>query len=572
MLKTFEKSAACLSMNNPEPHLYYESNQHIVNFHGNIRFTPSRFCDVWNMWADSSSPNTYRWRPGLLAIQETVREAERRNMSVRAMGAAWSLSPAFVTGGFLLNIKPLNVIEVGLHAEHCDGQYLRSEQNSGQQKPNRLLVFAQCGASIAELNIEMETRGLALPTSGAANGQTIAGAISTGTHGAAWKFGAIHDAVVGLHLITQAGESYWIEPTSRPVVTRSFADILQAQLVRDDRLFSAVLVSFGAFGIIHAVLLRAEPLYLLEQHLVARHFDSVVPALVNVERNFTKLSLPEINGQISTDPPYHFEVVLNPFAFDVTEKHVLEKVHQTATYVRYMYKRMPPDLNEFSPTHHLLGPAPAKHTTSTDAFNILEALGELAPLYSRAGVADDVSTQIIEGILQPDNPATHRGTVLTPGGTFGATPVAGNGMSCEIGFSPNDIPKAIEIVVREIHAFPFSCLPSIRCVAPSSALLAPTCYAPYTCMMEIPAALSERTQAGYDRIWHALNEFKVPHTFHWGQCLRWGANPKLARAKLESVFGQRLTDWLEARKSLLSLHARQITFSNPLLIDCGLVE
>jgi len=39
---------------------------------------------------------------------------------------------------------------------------------------------------------------------------------------------------------------------------------LGAILVRDDHLFNAALVSFGSFGVIHGVVIEAEPLALLE--------------------------------------------------------------------------------------------------------------------------------------------------------------------------------------------------------------------------------------------------------------------------------------------------------------------
>ena len=203
-----------------QPHILYESNRHIVNFHTNVKFTPARYCDVWNFWDDSSAPEAKRWRPGMLAIQQIIRDAENRNMPVRALGAGWSLSRAAVTEGCLLNTKPLNVIEVGMRPEHCEQTFLSDLRNTEGKNPTDFLVFAQCGATIAELNQELEPRGLALITSGASNGQTICGAISTGTHGAAWKFGAVHDFIVGFHLISHQGESHWIEPASRPVMAK----------------------------------------------------------------------------------------------------------------------------------------------------------------------------------------------------------------------------------------------------------------------------------------------------------------------------------------------------------------
>jgi len=196
----------------------------------------------------------------------------------------------------------------------------------------------------------------------------------------------------------------------------------------------------------------------------------------------------------------------------------------------------------------------------------------LTPFWSGSGLAAGISKLIIEGFLLPDDPDTHLGTILTPGGTFAATGLPGRGLSCELGIAGNDLFKAIDIIVREFHEFPLACMPSLRFVGGSKALLTPTFFAPYTCMIEFPASLSERTLTGYHRLWQALEKNKVAFTFHWGQCQSWGPTPLLARQRLETVFGQRATDWLQARTKFLPPQARHTTFASELLADCGLLE
>lgn len=347
--------------------------------------------------------------------------------------------------------------------EHCEQAFLNDPRNNkGGKHPADFLVFAQCGATIAELNQELEPRGLALITSGASNGQTICGAISTGTHGAAWKFGAIHDFILGFQLIGHQGESYWIEPASRPVMAKSFCEILGATLVRDDQLFYAALVSFGSFGVIHAVILRAEPLYLLEQHVVPRHFDAVMAALPDLNNIAVKLDLGDAFGQIPHAPLHHFEIVLNPFALKPTSNGPRESFDGMGTYIRYMYKRSPPDLQKFSPNQELIGLKSKTTSTSNEAFSILQRLDMLTPFWSGSGLAAQISKLIIDEFLLPDDPHTHLGTVLTPGGTFAATGLPGRGLSCELGIAGTDLFKAIDIIVREFHEFPLACMPSLH--------------------------------------------------------------------------------------------------------------
>ena len=83
------------------------------------------------------------------------------------------------------------------------------------------------------------------------------GAVAPGTHGAAIDIGGVQEYVVGIHLIGAGGRHIWLERASRPIVTDAFVAMLGAELVRDDAMFNAALVSFGSFGIVHAVLFEA---------------------------------------------------------------------------------------------------------------------------------------------------------------------------------------------------------------------------------------------------------------------------------------------------------------------------
>jgi hypothetical protein len=236
-----------------------------------------------------------------------------------------------------------------------------------------------------------------------------------------------------------------------------------------------------------------------------------------------------------------------------------------------MFKRRAADLAEYSSTGHLLGRTPNDQTISNDAFDLVGQLANLAPVLSALGLMNSTLRCLLEGQLKPDNGVDHHGTILTHGGTFDATQIAGHSLSCELGFVPADVPKAIEIVIREMHAFPFACPPALRYVKESAALLAFTQYAPYTCAIEFATVATPRSQAAYERIWKALVRAGIAYTFHWGQCLKWGETPAAARRRLEEVFGPRLDAWIEARRRLLSPKGRR-TFANPMLVECGIAD
>ena len=183
------------------PLIQFMSNHAWQNKHLNVPAHVERLYEVWNRWSDLSRPERDVWQPGLRALQHIVREAEAAGKRVRGLGGGWSLSEAAVTQDYLVDTKQLNNLVIGMSAAFLDAHF--------QGDPTHLM-FAQCGVSVMELNTALEAQDLALSTSGASNGQTICGAISTGTHGAAHAVGAMQDSIVGLHIVAEGGRHYWI--------------------------------------------------------------------------------------------------------------------------------------------------------------------------------------------------------------------------------------------------------------------------------------------------------------------------------------------------------------------------
>lgn len=109
----------------------------------------------------------------------------------------------------------------------------------------------------------------AFATLGGAGGQTVVGAISTGTHGGDFDSPPIADSVVAIHLVADGGEQYWIEPadSSHPLTHRYKLESVYPGIdyKRDTNLFNAVLVSAGRFGVIYSVVLKAVPQFMLHE-------------------------------------------------------------------------------------------------------------------------------------------------------------------------------------------------------------------------------------------------------------------------------------------------------------------
>ena len=126
----------------------------------------------------------------------------------------------------------------------------------------------------------------AFATLGGAGGQTVFGALTTGTHGGDWRQQPISDSVVAVHLVADGGDHYWIEPNDNRNEIRLTDDAkLQHHygnfrgrtfsIVRDSATFDAVVVSAGRFGVIASLVLRVVPQYRLLEHRVLDQWSEV---------------------------------------------------------------------------------------------------------------------------------------------------------------------------------------------------------------------------------------------------------------------------------------------------------
>jgi FAD-linked oxidoreductase len=109
-----------------------------------------------------------------------------------------------------------------------------------------LTVTARAGTPLKVLNHTLEALGLSLHHMGDIAEQTLAGAISTGTHGTGGTAAGLAAQVVGLQLVTGTGELLTATPEQN-------ADVLDVARV-----------GLGALGVITTITFRGEPLFVLE--------------------------------------------------------------------------------------------------------------------------------------------------------------------------------------------------------------------------------------------------------------------------------------------------------------------
>lgn len=104
----------------------------------------------------------------------------------------------------------------------------------------------QSGIRLYTLCEELERHGLAMPNLGSINQQSIAGAISTGTHGSSVHHGLMSEDIISLKITLANGTTQSCSAESNP------------------ELFRAAILSLGALGIITEITLRAVPAFTLK--------------------------------------------------------------------------------------------------------------------------------------------------------------------------------------------------------------------------------------------------------------------------------------------------------------------
>lgn len=219
----------------------------------------------WNNWfGDQSRIVKEFWLPATLdELVEVVKRATDEGQRLKAVGSSWSYQDIAVSDDWVVSLenlnKPLTSVVGGLNPALL----------TSLPKPEREgLVHFEAGIQIYDLNNKLAALGRALPTMGGYGGQTLAGAISTSTHGADFEYGPLPDLVRAIHLVADGGREIWIESASRPITDDArLAPLLpHAKIIRDDRIFDAARVSVGRFGVIYSYVLATEESFHLAEH------------------------------------------------------------------------------------------------------------------------------------------------------------------------------------------------------------------------------------------------------------------------------------------------------------------
>jgi FAD-linked oxidoreductase len=175
-----------------------------------------------------------RCRPARVAAPRTREElaaavgaAAAAGQKVSVAGSLHSFTEAALTDGTMVRLEALRGV-------------IDADRGSG-------LVRVGGGTVLADLNKELAGLGLALENLGDIDAQTVAGAISTGTHGTGASYANISSRVEAVELVLGDGSMRELTAAGEPELLR------------------AARIGVGALGAISAVTLRTFPAFTLER-------------------------------------------------------------------------------------------------------------------------------------------------------------------------------------------------------------------------------------------------------------------------------------------------------------------
>jgi len=476
-------------------------------------------------------------------FQWLIQYALDHDLSLRAMGNGWSFSDVAVCDGGVIDTKALRL------SFWIPQHFIANEYTSAGKGPADLFL-AQCGMSILDVNEKLESQAnpkRSIKASGASNGQSIAGATSTGTHGSAFEVGAVHDSILGIHLIVSPTRHVWLERASNPVVSHSFIEWMGAELVRDDDMFNAAVVSFGSFGFIHSLLIETEPIYLLAEQRADEllYDDDLIKAIDHLDFSGIELKLP----YPSNDPLkklYHFEVIINPHQFEKDNK-------KKGVYLKTMYK-IP-----YTPGY-------PKRVRDDDGFQYGDnTLGVIQTIID--GLPQSLSSLLVPPLVNVMFPLAFKSAVDsfgTIGETFSNTKFRGKAISAAIGIPAEYTSRVVDEIIFINQQTPFPGGLALRYVKGTKAMLGFTRYEK-TCILELDGVESTAARSFYQKLWDRLESKNIPYTLHWGKM-----NFNLDPQRIRKMYGNAAVDtWINCRHSLLDEAERKV-FNNAFLKRCGL--
>ena len=195
---------------------------------------------TWRNWAGNqkASPVSIDAPRSVAELAALVASASEQGQKVKAVGSGHSFTSAAATNGRMIRLENLSGI---LHVDRATCR-----------------VTVGAGTRLSELNTLLDAEGLALANLGDIAYQTVAGAISTSTHGTGKALTGLAGQVVAMKLVNGHGE------------------IIECSQSVNPHIFDVARVSVGALGVITEYTLQAVPSFRLRALEQPMRLDDVL--------------------------------------------------------------------------------------------------------------------------------------------------------------------------------------------------------------------------------------------------------------------------------------------------------
>jgi len=223
------------------------------------------------------------------AVQRAVVAAAGSGIPIKAVGAGHSFSAIAVAPGVLLELDDLS----GL---------VDADAETG-------LATFRAGTPLHRIPKLLAPYGLAMANLGDIDRQTLAGALSTGTHGTGIRHGGLATQVRGVTLVTGTG------------------DVIRVDQSENAELLPAAALGLGALGVLTEVTLQCVPVFALQAVERAEPLDDVLDTLLDRVRAadhvefywfpHTRIAATKTNRRMSADTPLARRSVVSRVVDDI---------------------------------------------------------------------------------------------------------------------------------------------------------------------------------------------------------------------------------------------------------------
>lgn len=294
---------------------------------------PDAVASRWFNWLDDYKDEDVENKgspDSMLHLVGLVKNRANNEMPFRAVGSGHSHSAAAAPEGWYTNMKDVS--------GKMDQPWLWNRGASFWENsdidPDHL-VRVGAGTVLKRLNRDILPKdGLALPNMGSFDGQTVAGAVNTSTHGTGLELGTFADLVQSVEIVTAPESQYEkgtpyvralrIEPSdgiTDPAKFAADASTHGMALIQNDDLFHSVVVGYGCMGIVYAYTLKVRDAFWLREKTTLMDWNTLKSKMSPPGDNPTKAERAEaVRNFVTKDDTRHFQFLLNIAAEQVPDE------------------------------------------------------------------------------------------------------------------------------------------------------------------------------------------------------------------------------------------------------------